>query len=141
MVLAEQDVVLGNTQFRRNCCPHPELVYHPSDHRFAENFIRQWVGLQDGHQDTIKFSKGLFEESDVVDITAANSCSIQAKLNGAFWKAEIVLNASKSLLFGRSDQLAIAQQCCRRIVVIAGNSEDVHLALAVRPFQIDDILS
>src|SRR5229473_3166311 len=54
--------------------------------------------------------------------------------------AEIVLNASKSLLFRRSDQLAIAQQCCCRIVVIAGNSEDVHLALAASPFQIDDIM-
>src|SRR5216684_555872 len=37
-------------------------------------------------------------------------------------------------------QLTIAQQCCGCIVVVTGNSEDVHLALAVSRFQIDDVL-
>src|SRR6266849_10348058 len=99
MVLAKQDAVLRNTQFRKNGGPHPELVDHPGDHRFAENFIRQRIGLQDGHQDAVKFSKGFFEESNIIEVAATNAGSIQTKLNGALGKAEIVFDASKSLLF------------------------------------------
>jgi hypothetical protein len=136
MVFAEKNSILGNSKFRRNGRPHPKLVNHPGDHRFAENLVRLRVRLQNRHQNPVELSKGLFEKCNVVDIVAANTGCIQAVLNGVPWKAVVVLHAGEAFFFRGRDQLTVAQECGGCIMVIAGNSKNIHLALVASPFEV-----
>ena len=48
-----------------------------------------------------------------------------------------MLDASEALLLSGGNQLTVAQERRGGVVVIAGNSEDIHLALVSSPFQIN----
>jgi len=53
-------------------------------------------------------------------------------------KTKIVLDARKAFFFGRGNQLAVAQNRSGRIVVITGNSKNVHRLLPAGPVDVVD---
>ena len=60
-------------------------------------------------------------------------CPPEAKPNRIGGKSEVVLDTRKALFFSRGDKLAVAQKCSGGIVVIAGDSENMHELLLLGP--------
>ena len=99
----------------------PELVDHPGNHRLAEDLVGLRIGLQRRHQDAVELAERLLEEDNVVQIVARDAGLLQAELDGLLGKIEVVLLAGKALFFRRRDQLAVVQQHCGCVVVIAAD--------------------
>src|ERR1035441_3674018 len=118
MVLAEKNPVSRNPQIGRDLRSYPKLVDHPGDHRFAKYLVRLRVGLQNGHQDAVEFSKGLLEKCDVVHVAALYSTTLQAEPDGLLGIIEIVLDAGETFLFRSRNQLTVVQQHGGSVVVI-----------------------
>src|SRR5271165_1418543 len=126
VVFAIQDPVFGNSQVGRYFRSDPEFVHHPGNHGFAEDLVGLGIGLQNGHQDAVELAERLLEESDVVQVAALDAAGFEAVLYRVLWIVEIMLDAAEALFFRSSDQLTVAQQRGRRIMVITGNSQNIH---------------
>ena len=96
--------------------------------------------MQSGHQNPVEFSEWLFEKSHVIEVAAFDSCGFKAELNGRLGKTEVVLDARETFLFRSSDQLTIVQERGGGVVIVAGNSENIHLALVTSPSSVDGFL-
>src|SRR5690242_17010723 len=119
MVLSEEYSFLWDTQLGFDLGADPELVNQPSDHRLAKYFVGLGVGLKNGHQDTVEFSKGLFEEYDVIQLRAFDPGRLQAEIDCLCRELEIMLDAGESLFFSSSDQLAVPQKSRGSVMVVA----------------------
>src|SRR5437879_4574713 len=118
VMFAEHNLFFWNAQLRFNCAAHPKLVNHPGDHRFAEGFPRLRIGLQDSHQNAVKFAKRLFEEDEGVRVRAADSSSFQTEPDGLAREAGVVYDARTALFLGSSHQLTLTKQSSCRIAVV-----------------------
>jgi hypothetical protein len=138
MVLREENAIAADSQFRLQGTGDPQLVQHPADHGFAENFPRLRISLQDADQQPVELSKRPLIKDHVVQVFGVDLRFTQAKLDGVFRKTKVVLDAGKALLLGGGNKLAVAQDRSGSIVVITGNSKDVHQLLPVGPIDIVD---
>ncbi len=59
--------------------------------------------------------------------------ALQTELDGHFGPVEVVLDAAEPFFFGGGNELAVLQQRGRRVVVVAGNSQDIHVSLGGAP--------
>jgi hypothetical protein len=65
-------------------------------------------------------------ECDVLHIREPNACLTTAIFNSLGGKPGPMFNSTKALLLGSSDQLAVAQQSCRRVRMESIQSQDDH---------------
>ena len=135
VMFAEQNLVGRNAQLRGDLRADPQLVDHPGDHRLAKDLVRLRIGLQHGHQDAVELAEGLLVEDDVVQVAGLDARALQAELDGLVGKVEVVLDAAEALFFGGGDQLAVLQQSGRGVVVVAGDSQDIHVSLGGGPLR------
>src|SRR5271165_1372203 len=126
VVFAIKDPILGNSQVGRYLGSDPELVHHPGNHGFAENLVGLRIGLQNGHQDTVELAEGLLEESDVVQVGTFDAAGFETVLYRVLWIVEVMLDAAEAFLFRGSDQLTVAQQRCGGVMVVTGDSQNIH---------------
>src|ERR1019366_5767237 len=133
VMVAIQHPVPWYSQLLGNLGAHPQLVDHPRDHGLAEDLVGLGIGLQDGHQDAVKLAERLLIEDRVIHVLTLDSSTLQAELDCLVGEVEVVLDAGEALLFGGSDQLSILQQGSRSIMVVAGNSQDIHVSLGDGP--------
>jgi hypothetical protein len=84
------------------------------------------IGLQNAGKETIQLAKGSLIEDHVVQIVCFYLCLLQAKLNRQLGKVEVVFDAREAFFFRCCDQLAVTQEGSCSIMVIAGNSKNIH---------------
>jgi hypothetical protein len=82
--------------------------------------------LQGGHQNPVKLPERLFEKDNVVQVRTSDAALLQAKLDGLFGKAVVVLDAGKAFFLRGGNLMAVTQQNRGRIMVVARNSQDIH---------------
>src|SRR5215471_16500673 len=126
MVVGEKDLLPADTQLGLQGARDPEFVEHPADHGLAKHLPRLRVSLQHTHQEAIEFAERPLVEDHVVEVIRINLGLAETKTDGVCWKAEVVFDSRKALFFCRGDKLAVAQKRGRGIVVIAGDSENMH---------------
>src|SRR5580704_12933334 len=99
-MVGEQNLLAVDRQLRLQRARDPELVEHPSNHRFTKHLQRLWIGLQDAGQDAVELAERLLEKNHVIQIPAIDACLAQAELDGIGGEIKVVLLAGKSLFFG-----------------------------------------
>ncbi len=133
VMLAIQNLVGRDAQLRRDLRADPQLVDHPGDHRLAKDLVRLRIGLQHAHQNAIEFAEGLLVEDRVIQVSGLDPGALQTELDGMMGEAEVMLDAAEAFLFGGGNQLTVLQQGGRGVVVVAGDSQDIHVSLGGGP--------
>src|ERR1700757_613899 len=136
MVIGKENFLPVDAQLRLQRARDPEFVEHPADHGLAKHLPGSGVGLENAHQQAIEFAERPLVEDDVVQVLGVKLSLAQAKTDGVRGKTEVVLDPGKAFFFGRGDELPVAQERSRSIVVIAGNSENMHQLLSFGPAQV-----
>src|SRR6266849_3114960 len=133
-------VVLGKQQWRkiRKCAPASlgkfmaqdrlqiELLLEPKWHRGEERAQSLWREPEVGLEHALELDPGFVVEDDVIDIGEANSRLRQTIRDGMGGKTRIMLAAGKALLLSRGDDFAAVEQRSRAVVIIGGNSKNLH---------------
>lgn len=134
-MLAEEDLFSWEAEVRLQTAGDAKLRGRPAGHQLGKKLARLRIRLQNTGDDAAKFAEGLFVEDGVVELRAANSGGLEAKLNRLRGKIVVVLDAGEAFFLSGSDQLAVAEQCRGCVMVIAGNSQYVHelVLLGARP--------
>ena len=69
---------------------------------------------------------GRFIIGESIDLIDADSAVLQAESKRFERQTRIVLDAGEALLFGRGDQLTVAQEATGRLVIARGQADDLH---------------
>ena len=78
-------------------------------------------------QDTVELEERLFVEGDVIEVADLDAAFTQAVLQGVLRKTRVVLLAGEPFLLGRGDDLSVAHEARRAVVIESRYAEDVHL--------------
>ena len=111
---------------------YPELFLEPDRHRLGEGGQGARKGRQVGEENSLELHERFVVEDHVVEIAHLQSGLFEAVLGRVTRKPGIVFLARESLFVASGHQLAVAEQCGRRVVVEARDSENVHGGLAPR---------
>ena len=126
MVIDEQDLARLDAKPIAEVVSYPELIPEPRDHGFAESVPGSRVALKHRHQDALEFDEGLFVKDDVIEILRLDAGGLEAKLDGTFRVAGIVLLPRESLFFRCTNEPPVIDERRGRIVIETGDSEDLH---------------
>jgi hypothetical protein len=114
----------------KDLLPLKQLVCHPDRHRKRERFETIGCGSEVHAQQAIEFTQWLLVENDGVDLMKTTAL-LGAVIQGIDRESRVVAPASEALFLGRGDNGAIAEQCGRTVMVVSGNSDDVHWSPAL----------
>src|SRR6516164_8141021 len=133
MVLTEEDLFLGDVQFRLQGRFYPEFVDHPRNHRLPEDPPGLRVHLQARHKDAVQLAEGFLEKNDIIQVGALETSLVETEADSVRGETEVVLDPGKTFFFRGGYQHTIAQQDGGSVMVIARNSKDVHRSIASSP--------
>jgi hypothetical protein len=95
----------------------PKLIAHPNRHRVDERSDAARKLIEISENEALKFRERFIIENDVVEVADLNATLAQAVADGMNGKIFVVLFAREAFFLGRGDELAIAHECGRRIMV------------------------
>src|SRR5947207_12408540 len=96
---------------------HPQFFFHPEGYRFEERSKPGGSVIKISFQQAIEFQQRLVIETHIVQLVGANAGLFEAVASGVNGKVVIVLDARETLFLGGSNNLAIDDKTCRRIVI------------------------
>ncbi len=125
VVLAEENLAV-EAQRLTDLAAHPQFLAEPAlqcvDEGATGSRIRRGVA---GH-DALELEQRLLVEDDVIEVVRLEAARFEAVIRGLDGQSGVVLDAAETLFLGRCDQIAVAQQASARVVVEAGQAEDVQ---------------
>src|SRR4051794_27477469 len=140
MMLAEQQLPLGAAKLLAQIRLHPQTAPQPGGKGARELWQAEGELAQVADQDPLELTQRLLVEDDVIDLLDGHAGLRQAESRRLYRQRGIVLDAGEPLLLGRSDDLAVDDECGRRIVKERAYSENDHqyclraLSSEARPF-------
>ena len=81
---------------------------------------------QVGLQQALELDQRLVVEADVAEIAESDPAFAQAVAHRVDRESRIVLLPGEALLLGRRDDLAVAHEACRAVMVEGGDAEDIR---------------
>ena len=126
VVLAKEDLRRLHAESLLDQPFDPELIGEPGDHGLAEDLMGAGEELEARDQQALELHEWLFEEDHVVEVGSARLAHPQAEIDRMLRELIIVLLAREPLLLGCRDQPAVAEECRRRVVEVARDTENVH---------------
>lgn len=125
-MIAEEDSVGWHAKFLEYVILDPEFVAEPRDHCFPKYLVRAGKRLHRCEQEPFELYQWFFVEDDIVEIFPTDAGFAETELDCFVGKVVIVFLSGKAFFFRGGDQLAVANERGRGIMVIAGNPQDVH---------------
>ena len=124
VMLREEDLAAESLQLVQDQPPGEELVAQPHRHRGDE--LRQPAGRHAEIllEQPLELEQGLVVEADVVEVGGGESGRLEAVRDGVARESGVMLLAGEALLLRRGDDLTVAHQTGRRIVVEGGDAQD-----------------
>jgi hypothetical protein len=112
----------------------PELLLEPERHRLDEGGEAARRHRQVGLEDAVELEQRLVVEDDPVQAAtvAADPPRLQAVAHRAGRETGVVLEPRETLLLRRRDDAAVLDQAGGRVVVVAGDAEELHVAAGLR---------
>src|SRR5260370_32119722 len=126
MVIGEQQLSSIPLQFTAQQILLKELLAKPERHGHLE---RPQTAGREGEvslQQALEFQERLVIEHRVIDLVQRYAFLRQAVFDGMRRKSGIVLLAAEALFLGRRDNLAVADQGSRAVMIERGNAENSH---------------
>ena len=133
LVVLEEDVAtrVGAAEAPVELPGREELLLEPEREAHQEQAEAR-RGVRDVRlEQPVELEQGLVVEGDEVEILGAQPGLGQAEIHGVLREAVIVLLAREALLLHRGDDLAVAHQAGRAVVIKGRDPEDVHRILII----------
>src|SRR6185437_3968526 len=131
-MLREQNLARRNAQVRRDQPAHPDLLTERVLHRLWKRAPGTRKGPKGTRQNAIELQHRTLVENHRIQRLGADTGVIQAPLDRCQRERGVILAARKALLLNRCDRYAIDDERRRRIVIVRGDSENLHLSIAFR---------
>ena len=126
VVLGEEDRPLVGPQLPADDRRHPELLLDPHRHRLAERAERAGEGGDVRRQHPLELQERLVVEADGVEVPGADAGLLEDVLHRPRREVLVVFLAGEALLLAGGHDDAVPEQGGGRVVVEAGDPEDVH---------------
>src|SRR6266849_668632 len=123
MMAREQDFLARHVKLLVDERAHPQLIEEPGDHRFAKHLHRTGEHLERGQQNALELDEGLFEESNVFEVSGGDSLGLKYIANRLERKLEVVFFSREPFFLCRRYQHAIPEQRGGRVVKEAGDTK------------------
>jgi hypothetical protein len=101
---------------------HPELLFEPQRHRLEKRRQAGGGERQVGLEQALELEPGLVVEGDVIDLGRRGGAFVQAVVDRVAGEAKVVLLAAEALFLGGGDDLAVADEAGRGVVVEGGRA-------------------
>src|SRR5437870_12270531 len=125
VMLSEKHLAFVAALFR-DLLPDPKLLAQPQGHRHDERSQTARRIVEIGLQQALKFQKRLVIESNQINFIAFDPGVVETELYGVCGKTVVVLLAGEAFFLRGSDNLAVADNTGRRIMIVSRNAEDVR---------------
>ncbi len=116
VVFAEEDVALP-VQVAAEGGFDPQLLFEHAGEGEIEGLESAGKGGQEGEEHAFEFDERFVVEGDVVDAADAASSLAEHVVAGMFGETPIVLLSGEAFLGGGGDEVAVAEECGRAVVV------------------------
>src|ERR1700693_924031 len=136
MMIGKKNPFSRYAKLRLEGAGDPEFIQHPADHRLSKNLPGLRISLKNTGENAVELAKRFFKKDGIVEVAYLYARLLYTKPHGIRGKGEIVFDARKTFFFGRSEEFAIAQDCRGGIMVVAGDSQNVHELLFLCPANI-----
>src|ERR1700680_1808355 len=123
----EQDLAARHAEVRRDDAADPDLFSERALDGVRKRLPGAGEGPQRAGEDPLEFQHAAFVENDRVEILRIEPGVGQAPFNRRRWKGGVVLAPRQALFLYGTDRHAIDDERGRRIVVVRGYPEDLHL--------------
>ena len=127
VMLGEQDLAARHAEIRRDDSSYPELLAERVFHRLRERTPGMRKSTQRASENAIELQHWTLIEHNGIERGRLDASMLQTPLDRRQWKRRVALVSREPLFLHSADGHSIHNDRCCRIVIVRGDSENLHL--------------